>query len=267
MTIFQAALVTGVLVGILTGIVGSLVVLRQRAFFTVALTHATFPGGVLAALLGVHIAIGAGVVGVGLVALMLALGRLRRAGRSVAAGIVLAFGYALGMVLHSLVPSLQTRAETLLTGSIVGISTTSILLIAGMLVIALVAVAWLWKDLLYSTVDRGGFAATGGNETRVETVTLALIVGTVATCMPAIGSILAIAMVAAPAAAARLVVTRMRWMLPLACAFGVGSAVLGLYVSVWFSIATGGAMAICACVVFMLSFTVRALRRREYFRH
>lgn len=262
MTIFASALVTGILVGLLCGIVGSLVVLRQRAFFTVALTHATFPGGVLAAILGVHIVLGAFVMGLVLVGFMLLLGRIRRQGRQVAAGIVLSFGYALGVFMHSLVPGLQSRVDSFLTGSIIGIPTSSILFIAGMLVVAIVAVTACWKDLLFSTFDREGFVASGGSESRVEALTLVLIVGTVVTTMPAIGSILAIAMIAAPAAAAKLLVRRIEWMIPVASLLGAGSAVLGLYASQWFSIAAGGSMALAATVVFLIALAVNRGARR-----
>lgn len=262
MTIFASALVTGILVGVLCGIVGSLVVLRQRAFFTVALTHATFPGGVLAAILGVHIVLGAFVMGLVLVGFMLLLGRIRRQGRQVAAGIVLSFGYALGVFMHSLVPGLQSRVDSFLTGSIIGIPTSSILIIAGMLLVAIIAVTARWKDLLFSTFDREGFVASGGSEARVEALTLVLIVGTVVTTMPAIGSILAIAMIAAPAAAAKLLVRRIEWMIPVASLLGAGSAVLGLYASQWFSIAAGGSMALAATLVFLIALAVNRGARR-----
>ncbi|UQN14769.1 metal ABC transporter permease [Gulosibacter sp. ACHW.36C] len=262
MTIFASALVTGILVGLLCGIVGSLVVLRQRAFFTVALTHATFPGGVLAAILGVHIVLGAFVMGLVLVGFMLLLGRIRRQGRQVAAGIVLSFGYALGVFMHSLVPGLQSRVDSFLTGSIIGIPASSILIIAGMLLVAIVAVTARWKDLLFSTFDREGFVASGGSEARVEALTLVLIVGTVVSTMPAIGSILAISMIAAPAAAAKLLVRRIEWMIPVASALGAGSAVLGLYASQWFSIAAGGSMALAATLVFLIALALNRGARR-----
>lgn len=253
MTVFSTALVAGILVGALAGLVGSIVVLRKRAFFTVALTHATFPGGVAAALLGLNIVFGAAVMGLALVALMLALGRIRRQGRQVAAGIVLSFGYALGTFLHSLNPQLQTRVDSFLTGQILGIAPANVAIIAGMLVVALVVAALCWKEILFSTFDRTGFEAAGFRESRIEVITLLLIVGTVVATMPAIGSILAIAMIAAPAAAARLVTQRIHLMVPLAMALGVAAAVLGLYASRWFNIAAGGSMALVATGIFVLA--------------
>lgn len=262
MTLFANALLAGVLVGLLSGLVGTLVVLRRRAFFTVALTHATFPGGVVAAVLGVNIVIGAAGMGVLLVALMLALGRIRRQGAQVAAGIVLSFGYALGMLLHTLNPQLPTKVESYLTGSILGLSGTNLALIAGMLVVALAVLALFWKPLLFSSFDRPGFVAAGYREGRAEVISLLLITATVVVTMPAIGSILAIAMIAAPAAAARALTSNVAWMLPLACLLGAGAAVAGLYASLWFDLAAGGAIALAAAAVFILATLARAVRER-----
>lgn len=262
MTVFGTALLAGILVGALAGLVGTIVVLRQRAFFTVALTHATFPGGVAAALLGLNIVFGAAIMGLGLVALMLVLGRIRRQGRQVAAGIVLSFGYALGTFLHSLNPQLQTKVDSFLTGQILGISPTNVGIIAGMLVVALVVIAVFWKEMLFSTFDRVGFEAAGFREGRIEVLTLLLITGTVVATMPAIGSILAIAMIAAPAAAARLVTRRILLIVPLAMGLGIAAAVLGLYASLWFNIAAGGSMALAATLMFVLALGWSWLQKR-----
>ena len=260
MTLFGGALLAGVLVGLLSGLVGTLVVLRRRAFFTVALTHATFPGGVVAAILGVNIVIGAAAMGLLLVALMLALGRIRRQGRQVAAGIVLSFGYALGMLLHTLNPQLPTKVESFLTGSILGLSATNIWLIAGALVLTAAVLGLFWKELLFSSFDRPGFVAAGYREGRAEVLALTLITLTVVVTMPAIGSILAIAMLAAPAAAARALTRNVAWMLPLACLLGAAAAVVGLFASLWFDLAAGGAIALAAAAIFVAALAMRAVR-------
>jgi len=58
------AIVEVVLVGAFAGVVGVQVVLRRLAFFTMAMTHATFPGVVLAAVLGFNIYLGGAAAGV-----------------------------------------------------------------------------------------------------------------------------------------------------------------------------------------------------------
>ena len=262
MTVFTTALLAGLLVGLLSGLVGTIVVLRERAFFTVALTHATFPGGVAAALLGLNVVVGAGVMGLALVGLMLALGRIRRQGQQVAAGIVLSFGYALGIFLHSLNPQLPVKVESYLTGTILAMSPTNITIIAVTLAVTVLVLLVFWKQLLFSTFDRAGFEAAGHREWRAEILTLLLITAAVVATMPAIGSILAIAMIAAPAAAARLVTERITVLVPLACALGATAAIAGLYASRWFNLAAGGSMALAATVIFIVALAISRLRRR-----
>ena len=47
MNYFALAALEITLLGLLSGVVGTLIVLRRRSFFAVALSHATFPGGVV----------------------------------------------------------------------------------------------------------------------------------------------------------------------------------------------------------------------------
>lgn len=264
MDYFTRALLAAVLVGLVCGLVGTLVVLRRRAFFTVALTHATFPGGVVAAVIGIDIVLGAGVVAILLVGLMTLLSRERRQGPHVAAGIVLTFGYALGMLVVSLNPGQPLDVATFLTGSILTVSDSSLLTLGAVLVVVLVAYAAFGTRIIYSTFDRRGFEAAGFRDGPTDALALGIIALTVAACMPAIGSILAIAMIAAPAAAARLWTRSIGGMLVLSCLLGVGAAVVGLFASRSFGLAAGGAIAIAASLVFVVALVRprRGTRRR-----
>lgn len=262
MDYFSTALLTGALIGVLSGLIGVLVILRRRAFFTVALTHATYPGGVLAAILGVNVVLGAGAFSILLVALMVGLSRIRRQGQYVAAGIVLSLGYALGTLLTSMNPQVPIKVESFLAGNILAIPTENVAIIAAVLAIVIVVYLGVGKELLYSTFDRRGFRASGFNETAADIAALGLITLTVVAVMPAIGSILAIAMIAAPAAAARMLTHHIGRMLGLASALGAASAVGGLFVSRYLGLAAGGSIAITATVVFLLVLAATTLRRR-----
>ena len=59
MSYFDRALIVVTLIGALSGIVGTVIVLRRRVLFAQALTHASFPGAVIAALIGINIQVGA----------------------------------------------------------------------------------------------------------------------------------------------------------------------------------------------------------------
>lgn len=246
---FERALLEAVLAGGVAGLVGTFVVLRRRAFFTTALTHATFPGAVVAAVLGVSVVLGSAVFSLLLVALMTAISRVREQGAQVAAGVVLTFGFALGALLQSANPSLPISVESYLVGSILTVGWGDIALTAAMFAVAAIVIALRGRHLVFSTVDELGYRAAGYRPWVAEATIVALIAGTVVVIMPAIGAILAIALIVGPAVAARQLVSSTNAVLLLAPALGAASAVIGVIASREWSIAPGGAITVVIAAV------------------
>ncbi len=75
--LFRRAMLEAVLVGVLAGIVGVHVVLRRLPFFVTAMSHATFPGVVIASTLGLSLFLGGAAFGLVVVAAVLVLGAER----------------------------------------------------------------------------------------------------------------------------------------------------------------------------------------------
>ena len=67
MTWYERVLLTAALLGVIGGLAGSVVVLRRQVLFAQALSHATFPGAIVAVALGLPVALGAAVAGLVLV--------------------------------------------------------------------------------------------------------------------------------------------------------------------------------------------------------
>lgn len=259
---FEKALLAAVLIGGLSGLVGTLVVLRQRTFFAQALTHATFPGAVGAAILGVSIPLGATVASVLIVGVMTLIGRVKRQGNQVASGILLTAGFALGVVLQGLNPSLPVKVDSYLVGSILTVTGNDLRLVAIVLVCAVVTIVLFGKQIIFSTFDVNGFRAAGYREWPIELVTLVLITATVVTAMPAVGAILAIALIAAPAAAARLLVRTSTAMFILSPLLGAFSGLVGVLLSRALDVAAGPAIALTAAGLFVFALLARRLSTR-----
>ena len=149
------------LLGLLSGIAGTLIVVRRRSFFAVALSHATFPGGVVFAVLGYNLLLGQALFALLLVLIMTALSRVPGQGKQVASGVVLALGFALGTLLTSLNPGLGVPVEALLVGSPLSVSSTDIAATAIVLVLAVLVSAIFARRILFHTFDPAGFAASG----------------------------------------------------------------------------------------------------------
>ena len=259
----QSALVEGVLVGLLSGLVGVFVVLRKRAFFTVALTHATFPGAVLATMLGINLLVGTTVVALALVALMALLARLPGQGPEVASGAVLTSGFALGAVLVTANPSQPFQIESYLTGSILTVSTEDLLAALVVLVVAVLVFALGGAAIVADTFDAQQYRVRGGRGWLVEVGVLALIAATVVVVMPAVGSILAIALIVGPALAAMQLTARIEHLLWAAPVLGVASTTLGIALSVWGGISAGASIVLVAAAL-VVAFRVGRLASERF---
>ncbi|MFC5930573.1 metal ABC transporter permease [Cryobacterium melibiosiphilum] len=258
---FEQALLAAVTIGALSGLVGTLVVLRRRTFFAQALTHATFPGAIGAAMLGWSIPLGAAIASVVIVGIMTLIGRVKRQGSQVASGILLTAGFALGVTLQALNPSLPVHVDSYLVGSILTVTTGDLVLATSVLGLAVLVLAVFGKQILFSTFDVTGYRAAGYREWPIEVLTLALITATVVTAMPAVGAILAIALIAAPAAAARLVTRSASHIFVVAPVLGAVSGVSGVLLSRSLDVAAGPAIALCAAALFVVALLVRSLER------
>lgn len=250
------------LLGLLAGVAGTLIVIRGRSFFAVALSHATFPGGVIFALAGWNLLIGQALFAALLVLLMALLARIPNQGGQVASGVVLALGFALGTLLTSANPGLGVPVEALLVGSPLGVANTDVAATAAVLAISLVLVFAFRRRILFHTFDPTGFAAAGFRAWPVELVVTAVIAAAVVVAMPAVGAMLGVAILIAPAAAARLVAPNLAWVAPIAAVLGVASGLAGLWASRELDIAAGGAVGLAATLLYVLALIWRAARRR-----
>lgn len=253
MSYFALAALEIALLGLLSGVVGTLIVLRRRSFFAVALSHATFPGGVVFAVLGYNLLLGQALFAVLLVLVMTALSRVPEQGRQVASGVVLALGFALGSLLASLNPGLGVPVDALLVGSPLSVTLFDVGATLTVLLGALAVTALFGRRILFHTFDPVGFAAAGFRAWPVELVAVGVIAAGVIVAMPAVGAILGVAVLIAPAAAARLIVSRVEWLPILAAIFGVASGLAGLWASRLFDLAAGGAIGLATTLVYIVA--------------
>ncbi|KAB1915631.1 metal ABC transporter permease [Micromonospora sp. AMSO31t] len=258
----RRAIVEAVAVGVLTGLVGVHVVLRRLSFFTMSMSHATFPGVVAASLLGVNIYLGGVLAGLLAAAAVAGLSRARGQEATAATGVILSAGFALGVGLVATQNGFSRDLSSFLVGSILTVSTRD--LIATMAVLALVATALLLggRRLAYVGFDPAGARAAGHPTWLIDLGLLVLVELVVVAVVPAVGTILALALIVAPAAAARAWTDRLAPMTALAVAFGVGSAAAGLWLSWYAEVAAGGSISLAATGVLLVSLAATSLRDR-----
>lgn len=257
MSYLQLAALELALLGVLGSLAGTLIVLRRRSFFAVALSHATFPGGVIFAVLGLNLLVGQALFAALLVLLMTLLARVPRQGRQVTSGVVLSFGFALGALLGGLVPGVPV--EALLIGSPLGVTSGDVAATAVVLALTIAVLALMRRRILFQTFDSAGFTAAGFRTWPVELAVTGVIAAAVVVSMPAVGAILGVSVLIAPAASARVLVRRVEWIPPVAALIGVGGGLLGLWASREFGVAAGGAVSLVLSALFVVALAVRAV--------
>jgi manganese/iron transport system permease protein len=254
------ALAQVTLAGLVGGVVGVHIVLRRLPFLAMGLTHATFPGLVIAGLLGVNLVAGTLVFGVAVVAVIVLLGAVDQVESSSAVGVVLAGGFALGVVLLSASDGFARDLPAYLVGSIATVSPTDVWVTAGAAAVVLGAMAALHKELVLAAFDPGSLAAVGYPVAALELVVMVAIEVTVVTALPAMGTILCVSLLVAPAAAARQWSDRVGTTMALAAALGVASGAIGLAISVSARTAAGATVALVAAAMFLVSTLARPSR-------
>ena len=250
---FIRALLASATVGLVCAVVGSYMVLRGLAFMGDALSHAAFPGVVIAYLINSPFYIGAAIAAV---TTSLAIGWVTRHGRlrgDTAIGVLFAGMFALGVFLFSLIPNYVGDLFGFLFGEVLGIGPGDLLALVGLAAIVLAVVSVLWKELLYSTFDPLGAAASGLPVARLDYLLLALIAVTIVVSLQTVGIILVVAMLVTPAATAQLLSRSFGRLVAIAALVGIIGPVLGLYVSYWADAASGATIVLVETGAFLLA--------------
>ena len=264
----QRALVEVVALGALAGAVGVFVVLRRLAFVGDALTHTVFPGVVIAHLLGQSLLLGALAFGVLTAVLLTGLGANRRVGADAALAILLTSFFSLGVVLISRTRSFSADLTVFLFGRVLAVDRTDLAQTLAVAAVVAIVLTLLRKELVLRAFDPEGASAMGYRTGALDLVLNLLIALVVVAAVEAVGTVLVIALIVVPAAAARLLVDRVATMTLVACLLGAAGGWLGLAVSYEVSVDHGVRLAAGATIVvvlvglFLLAAAVAPLRRR-----
>lgn len=254
---FLRALLASGVVGVVCAVVGSFMVLRGYAFMADALSHAAFPGVVVAYLLKGPFYLGAALASV---ATALAIGWVTRRGglrSDTVIGVLFAGMFALGIFLFSLIPNYVGDLFGFLFGEVLGIGVGDLIALVVLALIVLAVIGALWKELLYSTFDPLGAAASGLPVERLDYLFLAIIAITIVVSLQSVGIILVVAMLITPAATAQLVTRSFGRLIAVAALIGVVAPLVGLYLSYWTNSASGATIVLVETVVFLAALLIR----------
>lgn len=256
----QRALAAGLLVGLVTSLLGVFVVLRRSAFFGDAIAHASLAGVAAGVLLGVSPLALAAAVGVGI---GLGLHRFERASRlslDTILGFVLPFFMAAGVLILSLAPGFQPELLSYLFGSILTVSRQSLAAVAVVAVLVVAILARFRAALVFAAFDHDGAQVAGIRVDRLLMLLHVLLALVVVAGITIVGIILVNALLVIPAATAKLLARSLGQMFVLAPLIGVGAVLVGLGASYWLDFPSGPAIVVVAGLVFLSAWAVTRWR-------
>src|SRR5690625_779232 len=249
----QKALFTSVMVGIICGVIGCFIVLRGLALMGDAISHAVLPGVAISYMLGINFFYGAvlfgmlSAIGIGMVS------QNSRIKSDAAIGIVFSAFFALGVILISQAQT-ATDLTQILFGSVLTVRTSDMITTLIIGAIVLITVTLFYKELLISSFDETMAAAYGLPTKLIHYIIMVLLTLTTVASLQTVGVVLVVAMLITPAATAYLLTNRLWVMILLAALFGALSAVIGLYFSFVYNLASGAVIVLVTTVLFLITF-------------
>ncbi|MCS5715743.1 zinc ABC transporter permease AztB [Herbiconiux sp. CPCC 205716] len=243
------ALVGGVLVAVLCGVVGTWVVIRGMAFLGEAMAHGVLPGVAVATLLGFPPVVGAAVSAGVMTAGIGAASRRGRLSDDTAIGLLFVASLSLGVIVVSRSRSFATDLTAILFGDVLAVSWGDIALLAGALVLALAVCRVFHRSFVAATFDPRIAATLGLRPWLAQPVLVGLVTLVVVASYQAVGSLLVVGLLLGPAVAAGRWVRSIPATMALAAALGALAVLVGLLVSWHASTAAGASIAITAVLL------------------
>ncbi len=269
--------VAGLLSALSCALLGNFLVLRQMSMMGDAISHAVLPGLAIAFLLfdsRGSLVMFVGAVGAGLFTAVFtqSLHQLGKVDASASMGVVFTTLFAIGLILlERALDHVDLDPGCVLYGAIEAVPMRqvpffglalprAVATLAPIFILNCLFVALFYKELKISSFDPALATTLGINATLMHYALMSLVAATTVACFESVGSILVIAMLIVPAAAAHLWTDRLHTMIFVSLLIAALSAVFGhvgaITVPTWFGFSdtnTAGMMAVVAGVLFAIT--------------
>lgn len=253
----QKALVVGIPVSIVTGMLSVFIVLRRMSFIGAGISHAAFGGIAVGFFAGINPLITAlvytSVIAVGIET----ISRKGKIAEDVSIGIFYSVSMALGIALISLSKSYNVELFGYLFGNILAITRNDILLTLITFVIVTGFILLFLKEIFMTTYNEE-LAQVSGIPVRLLnilffiTLAVAIIIS-----IRIVGIIMVSALLVIPGATARLFAKSLLSMITFSCTAGMLSVFAGLFISYQYDIAPSACIVLTAAALFFLSFLLK----------
>jgi zinc/manganese transport system permease protein len=256
------SLIAGAVLGLVGGLIGVFVMLRDLTFAVHGISELSFAGASLALLLGVDVVAGS-VVGSLLAALIFGLLGVRARERSSVIGVLMPFGLGLGVLFLSLYTGRSANRFGALLGQIVAVDSPQLVWLSVISGIVLISLAVLWRPLMFATVDPEIAAARGVPVRALSPIFMIVLGLTVAMSVQVVGALLVLALLVTPAAAAMRVTASSLWVPVLSMIFAVTAVVGGILLALGASVPISPYVTTVSFAIYCICRVIGSVRSRR----
>ena len=259
----QRAFMAGLIVALMCPLIGTFIVIKRQSLLSEGLGHVAFAGVTGASLLSIYPPLGAAILTV-LTAIGIELVR-RRQNQYTDMILALFFytGLALAVIFATMTKMPSTGLLNFLFGSILTVTDTDIMTIAGVAVVVALTVYFMYSKLLFTAFDEQIAVTAGIAVGRINMLFAILTALVVVMGMTIVGILLIWALMIVPVAAAHLWRRGFGQTLIISEIYSLASVSLGLLGAFEYDLAPGGTIVLVAILGYALTFAVTVARDRK----
>ena len=266
MKFMHYALAAALLAGVACGIVGTLTSVNRLVFLSGGVAHAAYGGIGLAFFFSLPVLPTTLAFTLAIAVLMSYLALRARAtpGMSpdTAIGVLWAVGMAFGILLIDLSPGYKGELMSYLFGSILAVSRSDLLLMAGLDGLILIVTGLAYQSLLALSFDRDFALSRGLSVNLLQAILVAMSAVTVVMLIRVVGMLLVMALFTIPPAMALRRARTLAGMMCRAALYSMGFTVVGLMLATWFDLHSGATIILTACAAFAVGPSAAFVRSR-----
>lgn len=260
-TFIQNALIAGVIVGIITAIIGSLVVVNKMVFLSGGIAHSAYGGIGLAIYFGLPMLLTTSVFCI-IIAIFIAITSYKnREDLDILIGLTWAVGMSFGIILVDLTPGYQADLMSYLFGSLLAVTSIDIYYMLGLLFLTIVTLSVFYRDILAVSYDSEYAQLRGVNTKFFYTLILVLSSVTIVISIKVVGLILVIALLTIPIYIAGFFAKNLFTMMWMSATFSIVFTFIGLFISYSFDLSSGPSIILVSSLCAFLIYVLKRLRK------
>lgn len=235
----QNALIAGILLSLIAGIIGSLIVIKRDTFLIGGIAHASFGGLGLFYFLGLNPLLGAFTVAMGSGAIIGASNEKQLQTHNALIGVLWAFGMSIGIIFITITPGYAPNLLTYLFGDILTVTRTDILNILIYDVVLLTFLFLFFKPLMVYLFDKE-FASLHGIKVKLYRLVYYLFIAVAVVLMiRSVGIILVLALLTIPPLIVLPLFKRLHHIMIMSVVFSLIIFIGGFFIAYYTNLPTG----------------------------